>query len=129
MTIPFEKVEKTPEFNRDLKKLLKRYRTLEEDIRNLIKFGIGAFHKLGIDSGGIFRLAGLGFEEPRVFKVKKFACRSLRGTGSRSGMRLIYAYYESEDCVLLIELYYKGDRENEDRERIVRCCVQSQGDG
>jgi hypothetical protein len=42
----------------------------------------------------------------------------LKGSGSQSGIRVIYAYFEEEDCIELIEIYYKGDKENEGRERI-----------
>jgi len=120
MKTTFEEVARTPEFDRDLKRLLKKYRTLEEDLQVLIKSGIAAFHKLEIDNPGIVQIPGLGFSEPRVYKVRSFACRSLKGTGGRSGMRLIYAYFESEDRIELIELYYKGSKENEDRQRIAR---------
>lgn len=37
-----------------------------------------------------------------------------------SGIRLIYTYFEDEDKVELIEIYYKQDKEKEDRERILR---------
>jgi len=33
---------------------------------------------------------------------------------------VIYAYFEEEDRIELIEIYYKGDKENEDRDRISR---------
>jgi mRNA-degrading endonuclease RelE of RelBE toxin-antitoxin system len=116
----FNDIERAEEFKRDLKKLLKRYRTLEEDIDTLINASLYAFHKLDIDTGGIFRLQGLGFEEPAVYKVKKFACRSLKGKGNQTGLRLIYSYLSEADRVVLIELYYKGDKDNEDRARIKR---------
>ena len=116
----FNDIERAEEFKRDLKKLLKRYRTLEEDIDTLINASLYAFHKLDIDTGGIFRLQGLGFEEPAVYKVKKFACRSLKGTGRQTGLRLIYSYLSESDTVVLIELYYKGDKDNEDRARMKR---------
>jgi mRNA-degrading endonuclease RelE of RelBE toxin-antitoxin system len=120
MPSPFSDIERTREFERDLKKLLKRYKTLEEDINTLINASLSAFHKLDIDTGGIFRLQGLGFEEPAVYKVKKFACRSLKGKGSQTGLRLIYSYLSKADRVVLIELYYKGDKDNEDRARLKR---------
>ena len=59
-------------------------------------------------------------EETQVFKATKFACRSLKGKGARSGVRVIYTFHEQEDLIVLIEIYYKGDRPNEDRERITR---------
>ena len=42
--------------------------------------------------------------------------KALKG-GGRSGIRIIYAYKENEDKVTLIEAYYKGKKENEDREK------------
>ncbi len=44
--------------------------------------------------------------------------KALKGTGSRSGMRVVYGYEEARDRVVFVELYFKGDKENEDRERI-----------
>jgi hypothetical protein len=40
--------------------------------------------------------------------------------GVQSGIRVIYAYFEEKDKIELIEIYYKGDKENEDRERILK---------
>lgn len=120
MTNPFSEISCTDEFERDLKKLLKRFKSLKEDVQILINVSLYSFHKLNRDAGGIFRLQGLGFEDPEVYKVKKFACRSLKGKGSRSGMRLIYSYSRADDKIILIELYYKSDKDNEDRSRIVR---------
>jgi len=116
----FTKVSQLPEFEKDLKKLGKRFKTLEDDLRIFIDTQLNLFHKLGIDNGGIFHIPGLHIEDVKFYKAKKFACRSLKGSGSQSGIRVIYAYFEEEDCIELIEIYYKGDKENEDRERIKR---------
>ena len=78
------------------------------------------FHKLKIDNKGVVQISNLGIDYPQIYKARKFACKSLKGTGSRSGIRIIYAYYEKEDVIEFIEIYYKGDKENEDRERILR---------
>lgn len=78
------------------------------------------YHKLERDNKGIFQISGLEIETPRIFKAKKFACRSLRGKGVQSGIRVIYAYFEEEDKIELIEIYYKEDKENEDRSRILK---------
>ena len=59
-------------------------------------------------------------EYPKIYKAKKFACRSLKGTGVQSGIRVIYAYFDETDEIQLIEIYYKGDKKNEDRKRIAR---------
>ena len=78
------------------------------------------FHKLELDNKGIVEISGLDIEYPKIYKARKFACRFLKGTGSRSGIRIIYAYYPDLDKIEFIEIYYKGDKENEDRERIER---------
>ncbi len=78
------------------------------------------FHKLDIDNKGIVEISGLDIEYPPIYKARKFTCRSLKGTGSRSGIRIIYAYFDKEDKIEFIEIYFKGDKENEDRERIVK---------
>jgi mRNA-degrading endonuclease RelE of RelBE toxin-antitoxin system len=123
----FSDVARLPEFEKDLKKLLKRFKTLEDDLDIFIRTELNLYHKLRKDSGGIFRLTGLAGEEPKIYKAKKFACRSLRGKGVQSGIRIIYAYYEERDSVELIEIYYKGDKATEDRERLARMYRQDGG--
>lgn len=115
----FKEVLRTPEFERDLKRLLKRYRTLNDDLDNFIKTQLVLFHKRKIDNKGVLQIPGLGLDHPKFYKAKKFACMSLKGKGANSGIRVIYAYFENEDKIVLIEIYYKGDKANEDRERIV----------
>jgi mRNA-degrading endonuclease RelE of RelBE toxin-antitoxin system len=116
----FREIVELPEFKKDLKKLLKKFPTLEEDLEIFISTQLVLFHKMGIDNKGIFRLTDLGFDFPPVFKAKKFACRSLKGRGVMSGIRVIYAYYSESDKVELIEIYFKGIMENEDRQRILK---------
>ena len=114
----FNKITQLSEFKKDFKKLKKKYRTLDSDLENFIKVQLKMFHKLYIDNKGIVEISGLGIEYPQIYKVRKFGCRSLKGTGSGSGIRIIYAYYLEEDRIEFIEIYYKGDKKNEDRERI-----------
>lgn len=116
----FNEICRLPEFENDLKRLLKRFKTLEEDLRIFIEKQLILYHKLSIDNKGIFQISGLPIENPKIFKAKKFACRSLKGKGVQSGIRVIYAYFEEKDKIELIEIYYKGDKENEDRERILK---------
>lgn len=118
MTI-FKEVLRLPEFDKDLKKLAKRFRGIDEDLQIFIDKQLNLYHKLRIDNGGVVRIEGLGLDTPRVYKARKFACRALKGKGVLSGIRVIYAYFEPEDRVELIEIYYKGDKENEDRARIL----------
>ncbi|MBU1299378.1 MAG: hypothetical protein KKB77_09575 [Bacteroidetes bacterium] len=106
----FKEFFRTPEFEKDMKKLLKRFRTLEEDLENFIKFGLTAYHKLKQDYHGIFHIHNTGFDEPKIYKAKKFACKSLKGKGVHSGIRVIYACFDKEDRVGLLEIYYKGEK-------------------
>jgi hypothetical protein len=116
----FNQINRFPGFDKDIKKLLKKFRTLEEDLDIFIKTELVLYHKLKKDNKGIFQIPGLNIDTPKVYKVKKFACRSLKGRGVQSGIRVIYGYFEKEDRIELIEIYYKGDKENEDKDRIVR---------
>ena len=119
----FKEIVYLPGFKKDLKKLAKRFRTIQEDLDNLIKYELALYHKKGIDNKGIFPISGLGIQCPqKIYKVKKFASRSIKGKGVYTGLRLIYTYYEDKDRVELIEIYFKGNKENEDRERIKQYC-------
>jgi len=118
MTNEFKEIIELLEFKKDLKKLLKKFPTLQEDLKNFISAQLVPFHKLGMDNNGVFRLTDLGFDYPPVFKVKKFACCSLKGRGAMSGIRIVYAYYPDIDKINLIEIYFKGIKENADLARI-----------
>jgi mRNA-degrading endonuclease RelE of RelBE toxin-antitoxin system len=113
----FNEILILPEFEKDFKKLIKRFRTLEDDLNTFIKTELNLYHKLSIDNKGIFQIPGVPFDDPKIFKAKKFACRSLKGKGVQSGIRVIYSYSEKIDRIELIEIYYKGDKQNEERGR------------
>lgn len=117
----FKRISHVPEFEKDMKRL-KRFSSLEEDLRMFIKVALNAFHKQKIDSGAIFHISDLGICSPKIYKAKKFACKALKGKGAQSGIRVIYAYHEEEDGIEFMEIYFKGDKENEDRERIKKYC-------
>jgi hypothetical protein len=114
----FANVTRRPEFDRDLKQLLKRYRSLEDDLTVFINTQLVLLHKQKIDNRGIVHINNLGIEEPKIFKAVKFACKSIHGRGAASGIRLTYAYFEEADHIEFIQIYFKADDENEDRERI-----------
>ena len=107
--------ETLPEYDKDLKKLLKKYRTLTSDIEDVKKV-------LSIRPDAqppfSFRIDGLGVESC-VIKLKKIASDSFKGRGSNSGFRLIYAYFQETTKIVFVELYHKNDKGNEDRERIM----------
>ena len=102
-------------YQKDLKGLLKKYRTLNDDM-DVVKKVLEVFPDERPPFS--FRIDNLGLETC-VIKVKKIACKALKGRGVNSGLRLIYAHFEKEQRITFIELYHKNDKENEDRERII----------
>ena len=105
-------------FKKDLKKLKKRFKTLDDDIRIAKKNAIELFHLHGIDNQSVVLIPKSGNEQDKIYKMRKFACRSLKGRGVQSGIRIIYAYRSANETVELIEIYFKADNKNEDRDRI-----------
>ena len=103
------------EFNKDLKNLLKKYRTLNEDLE-VVKKVLEVIPQERPPFS--FRIDNLGLETC-VIKVKKIACKALKGRGVNSGLRLIYAHFEVEQKITFIEIYHKNDKENEDKQRII----------
>jgi len=116
----FKDIVYLSEFEKDKKKLLKRFRTLDEDLNNFINVQLKLFHKLEIDNNAVEQISDLSINEPKIYKVKKFACKSLKGKGVQSGIRIIYSFFLNDDRIEFVEIYYKGDKENEDRDRIKR---------
>jgi len=108
----------TSQFTKDLKKLLKRFKTLKDDLENLKRNQIELLHVYKIDNHGTFEIKGFSNPEFVIYKIKKFACMSLKGRGCDSGLRLIYAINKIENSVFLLEIYFKGDKENEDISRV-----------
>lgn len=111
--------DETEEFKRDFKKLLKRFSSLVEDLEVNKQYRIELFHCKEINSGSIFEIQDAGNTDAlKFFKVKKFQCKSLKGRGSKSGIRVIYAYLPTDQKIVFLEIYFKGEKENEDRDRI-----------
>lgn len=103
------------EFKKDLKSLLKKYRTLNDDL-DIVKKVLEVMPEERPPFS--FRIDNLGLKTC-IIKVKKIACKALKGRGVNSGLRLIYAHFQEEQKITFIELYHKNDKENEDRQRII----------
>lgn len=102
------------EFKKDLKNLLKKYRTLHDDL-DVVKRVLEVIPDERPPFS--FRIDNLGLETC-IIKVKKIACKALKGRGVNSGLRLMYAHFPNEQKITFIELYHKNDKENEDKKRI-----------
>jgi mRNA-degrading endonuclease RelE of RelBE toxin-antitoxin system len=110
------KFESLPEYETDLKQLHKKYRTLESDmdyVKTVLEVRPDARPPFS------YRIERLGISSC-VVKIKKIASDSFKGRGCNSGFRLIYAYFKAEQKIIFIELYHKNDKENEDRQRILK---------
>jgi len=108
----FEELE---EFRKERKALMKKYRSLNEDlgiVKQILEIAPDERPPFS------FRIDNLGIVTC-VIKVKKIACKSLKGRGVNSGLRLIYAHFQLEKKIVFIEIYHKNDKENEDRQRIL----------
>lgn len=109
------------EFIKEFKKLLKKYRSLEEDF-NVFQDALEddpIWEEL--PSEHIVAIAWLWEEvQGKFFKVRKFSCTSLR---SNTDIRIIYRYNEDEKSIefyeiKFIEIYHKNQKSNHDIERI-----------
>lgn len=97
-----------PEFEKELKRLEKKYPSLSDDLKRFE--GIIELNPVGIGTNfvTVHHSSNLKIVKARL------ACKSLR---DRS-MRIIYAYHNDAVTFVYIEIYFKGDKENENRERI-----------
>jgi len=102
------------EFKKDLKNLLKKYRSLHDDL-DVVKRVLEVIPDERPPFS--FRIDNLGLETC-IIKVNKIACKALKGRGVNSGLRLVYAHFPEERKIIFIELYHKNDKENEDKKRI-----------
>jgi mRNA-degrading endonuclease RelE of RelBE toxin-antitoxin system len=99
-------------FERELKKLLKKYRSLQQDIKLLEQVLIAA--PLGKGGKHWNQLYVSADEGVIIFKVR-LACKSMKG---ESRFRIIYAYNQrTKEFVFIdfLEIYFKGHKENNDQ--------------
>lgn len=100
-------------FQKDFKRLSKKFRSLESDliefkkVLNEAPLGIGKHFNIITKTDCLY-----------IIKAR-FFCQSLK----KKNLRIIYAYIAKHQIIEMvdvdfIELYFKGEKENEDRERI-----------
>ncbi len=114
------------EFLKRFKKLSKKFRTLEEDLEVAKKNAIELYHYKNIDNDSVEVITKINNESIWICKLKKFACKALKGRGVKSGIRIVYAFNTSLLIVHLIEIYHKADQGNEDRNLIAEFIRQNQ---
>ena len=96
------------EFEKEFKRLFKKYKTLDDDFEKFKKVLLTTPTGVGKNFVIIHSSSTIKIVKARM------ACRALR---DRS-LRIIYSYFEQEQTIEFIEIYFKGEKENEDRDRI-----------
>ncbi len=107
-----------PAFDKDFKALSKRFRTLPEDLEVLKKFILETHYEQDIPTTAFIPIEGYCGSDYTSNKIKKFACKSLKGKGSASGIRIIFVWNKESRTVTFVEIYFKADQENEDCRRL-----------
>ena len=106
MMITFDEL---PEFQKDCKRLGKKYESLIDDLKEFRN--VVSVVPLGNSKHFIIITQ---IEVLYIVKARLF-CRYLKG----SSLRVIYAYLEQEQRIEFIEVYFKGYKENENHDRIM----------
>lgn len=110
------KFVEVPEFDKDLRKL-KKFRTIHDDLELFKKV-------LDIDPKnfrGAVVIPKIGGGFLPVYKAKKFWCKDLQ---SKNKIRVIYTCNTSTNEIILIEIYFKGQKEDHDIHRIRRYAIK-----
>ena len=102
------KFDELPGFKKDCKRLGKKYISLSDDLqvfRNVVAV-------IPLRNSKHFKII-TQTEILYIIKARLF-CRYLKG----SSLRVVYAYFEQKQRIEFIEVYFKGDRGNENQDRI-----------
>ncbi len=107
------------EFDKELKKLCKKYSSLKEDFEDLKRL-LEISPKWDIlPQNHIVQISWLWEKiNGNFYKIRKFLCKSLK---SKWKIRIIYRYFDEniEFCEIeFIEIFHKNQKENHDIERI-----------
>lgn len=96
------------EFSKEFKRFFKKYRSLSKDIEEFKR----VVEVTPLGNSKHFSIITQN-ERYAIIKARLF-CRYLKG----SSLRLIYAFHCEDYRIDFIEIYFKGENENEDRDRI-----------
>lgn len=106
--------EEIKPFQKEIKRISKHFKTIRNDIevlKKVLKVSPEARPPLSVE------LNGLGLK-PIVTKINKMPCRSLPGRGANTGLKIIYAYYQQEQRIVFVEIFFKWKKSNADIERV-----------
>ncbi|MHB8071493.1 MAG: hypothetical protein ACYDHF_06040 [Candidatus Cryosericum sp.] len=119
----FRSIPRLPEFDGDLKRLKKRYPSLDGDLDVLTRALYVWLHiqgKPGQSCGDRYVVMS-GYSTNIgccLYKIRHMACAAIPGKGSQTGLRVVCAYWPGSDTLEFIQLYFKADSGLEDQKRI-----------
>jgi len=102
------KYNELPKFSKEFKRFSKKYKSLPDDLEEFKR----VVNVTPLGNSKHFNI--ITKNEQCVVVKARFFCRYLKG----SSLRIVYAFHYQSNKVDFIEIYFKGDKENEDRERI-----------
>ncbi|MDD9867767.1 MAG: hypothetical protein OXU73_00295 [Candidatus Campbellbacteria bacterium] len=95
-------------FQKEFKTLAKKYKSLPKDLQEFCKV-------VSVDPIGNSKHFNVITQTETFYIIKaRFFCKYLK----RNSFRIIYSYFEAEQKIEFIEIYFKGNKEKEDKERI-----------
>ena len=104
-----------PKFDKEFKKLFRRYKTLDSDFKIFKKLisdpdRIKLFSQRSTNHHSILHAN----KERTVFVFKsRLQCRALK----TSSLRIVYTYQTEKNKVTFLEIFFKGKKENENSQR------------
>lgn len=118
--------EQTPEFQKDVKRLSKKWRTLPTDIEAVQRYISPLYERLAIDVDVdeyrreffVGRKAAIlhAHDDVEIIKMRL----DVEALGSNKKVRIIFVAVKTAKTITFIELYAKNDKENPDSKRIAR---------
>jgi len=100
----------TDEFKKDFKRLSKKYLSLKDDLSEFKRI----ISQIPLGNSKHFAILR-NQENITIIKARLF-CRYLKG----SSLRIIYAYDKGKQLIDFLEMYFKGDKEKEDKIKILK---------
>jgi len=98
-------------FNKDVKRLFKKYKQLPNDLKLLNK-KLSKNPKAGIELGN------------RCYKIR--LANSSIPTGKSGGFRIIYYYIDTDENIYLMSIYSKSELENIDDKMILQILKENE---
>jgi len=100
--------DELPKFSKELKRFSKKYRSLFDDLEEFKRI----VDVVPLGNSKHFNIITKN-QQCAIVKARLF-CRYLKG----SSLRIIYAFHFQSCGIDFIEIYFKGEKENEDSDRI-----------